>query len=127
MRAFESLELGAGLGLGQQVIQLQIKGPGLQRLGPGYGGLRRLGAQGVQIRLVGFLFLGPLEEAVQVIAQLHLGLEDVGLQTLAHGVAGFRHLDHLLPGLFASLRQVESRCRPWTGPNRPSPPWPAPR
>ena len=53
-----------------------------------------------------FLPLMPLQEAVQVVAQLHLGLEDVRLHALADGVAGFGHLDHLLPELFISLGDV---------------------
>ena len=53
------------------------------------------------------MFLGPLEEAVQIVAQFHLGLQHVGLHPLAYAVTGFRHLHHLLPDLLVLLGQVK--------------------
>ncbi len=48
----------------------------------------------------------PLQESVQVVAQLHLGLEYVRLHALADAVACFGHLHHLVPELFISLGEV---------------------
>ena len=107
-QGLEGLELRSNLGLGQQVVQFQGNRPGVQGLGPRHRGLRRLGSQGIQIGLQGFLPLFPLEEPVQIVAQFHLGLEHVRLHPLADFIAGLGHLDHLLPELLVLLDNVES-------------------
>ena len=57
-------------------------------------------AQGVELGLERILLLPPLQETVQVIPQLHLGLEHIGLHPLSGGIAGFGDLDHLFPKVF---------------------------
>ena len=107
-QGFEGLELRSNLRLGQQVIQFKGNRSGVQGLGTPHRGLRRLGPQGIQIGLQGFLPLFPLEQPIQIVSQFHLGLEHVRLHPLADFIAGLGHLDHLLPELLVLLNNVES-------------------
>ena len=107
MRAFRACSWGRASAWASNSSSFRVKGRGFKGWGRATGvcgGLERKAFKSARRR---FLFLGPLEEAVQVIAQLHLGLEHVGLHALAHVVAGFGHLHHLLPELLVLLGQVE--------------------